>query len=222
MSNVLVIAAHPDDELLGCGGVAIKHAQAGDLVYALILGEGVASRDEYANDAFSELRQEAKRAGDIIGFKEVFFSDFPDNRFDSVALLDIAKEVEKYVADIKPEVVYTHHGYDVNIDHQKIYHAVITACRPCNDNCPKELYTFETLSSTEWQHKDHKQFSPNVYVDIKDVLEQKVKAMEAYASEIRDFPHSRSSEGIRVLAKFRGIEAGMYAAEALCLVRKLT
>ncbi len=219
--TILVIAAHPDDELLGCGGTIIKHIKNGDTASTLILGEGMTSRNKEEQESLEKLHKDAKVAADIIGFENIFFADLPDNKFDSVALLDIVKIVEKYISEIKPDIVYTHHGYDINIDHQKTFHAVITACRPCNQYCPEKIYTFETLSSTEWQHKDHKQFAPNTYINIEKELDQKIEAMEAYTSEIRNFPHSRSSQGIRTLATYRGIESGQSAAEAFHLVRSI-
>lgn len=219
--NILVVAAHPDDELLGSGGTILRNAKAGDDVYCLILGEGIMARADGTKTELEKLHEDSRRAGGILGFKDMFFSNFPDNSFDSVSLLSIIKEVEKYVAKVRPQVVYTHHEYDLNVDHRLTSEAVLTACRPCNENCPQEIYTFETLSSTEWQSKHNKQFAPNTYVDIKATIEDKVRAMRAYKSEIREYPHSRSAEGIKILAQYRGLESGLEFAEAFCLVRKI-
>lgn len=218
-NTVLIVAAHPDDELLGVGGTAAKHAKNGDEVFCLILGEGAAARAG-GKEGIEILHEEAKRAAEVIGFKEIFFSNLPDNRFDSLELLDVVKEVEKHLEKIKPDVIYTHHGDDLNIDHRITFQAVLTACRPCNVNCPKEVYTFETLSSTEWQAGD-KRFMPNTYIDIVDELEAKVSALTEYKSEVRKYPHPRSPEGIKILAQYRGLEAGLKYAEAFCLVRKI-
>jgi LmbE family N-acetylglucosaminyl deacetylase len=217
--RILVVAAHPDDELLGAGGTLRKQVEAGNDVFCFILGEGAASRDGVSSDAVEKLQGDARRAGDIIGFRDVQFVRFPDNAFDTVGLLRLTKEVERVIAAVKPQSIYTHHEYDLNIDHRLTFQAVLTAARPCNTDRPDALYTFETLSSTEWQSKDHKQFAPNTYVNIEGTLEKKIAAMRAYASEIREYPHPRSAEGIRIVAAFRGLESGCAFAEAFRLVR---
>ena len=221
VNRILVVAAHPDDEILGLGGTLIKHVNQGDEVFCLILGEGVTSREHYGQDELDSLYDQCSRAGKIIGFKKIFLSKLPDNKFDSIPLLDITKEVEKYLKDIKPDIIFTHHEYDLNIDHQRTFQAVLTACRPCNSDCPKQLLTFETLSSTEWQKKDCKQFRPNVYTDVENEIHKKIDALNEYKSEIREYPHPRSTEGIKILAQFRGLESGLKYAEAFCLVRHI-
>lgn len=219
--KILVVAAHPDDEILGVGGTVVKHVKEGDVVFALILGEGVMSRIDADKKDMDSLYKNTKQAGKIIGFKEIFFSKFPDNSFDSVSLLKITQEVEKYVAEIRPDIIYTHHEHDLNIDHRLTFEAVLTACRPCNENCPSKIYTFETLSSTEWQSKDGKQFKPNFYVNIEENVEQKIKALREYKTEMRTYPHSRSEEGVKILAQYRGLEVNLKFAEAFCLVRDI-
>jgi len=218
---VLVVAAHPDDELLGVGGTLIKHKESGDIIYCLILGEGVMSRTGSDTGEVSKLQSESQKVGKIIGFKEIYFSNFPDNSFDTVSLLSVAREIEKYLEIIKPSVVYTHFENDLNIDHRVAFQAVLTASRPCNENCPSEIYTFETLSSTEWQSKNGQVFNPNKYVNIEDTIEQKIKAMKEYKGEIRNYPHPRSPEGIKILASFRGLESGLRFAEAFETVREI-
>lgn len=225
MKQILVIAAHPDDEVLGVGGTILKHVKNGDEVYCLILGRGVESRFDKKSierneedEKEKERMQESLNCGKILGMKEIFFEDFPDNRFDSVDLLDITKKVEYYLKIVKPEIIYTHYENDLNIDHRRVFQAVITACRPCNENCPKEIYSFEVLSGTEWQLEGMK-FSPNVYIDIEENIETKLRAIEVYKSEIRDYPHSRSNEGIKILSKYRGLECGRKYAEAFRLIR---
>ena len=218
---VLVIAAHPDDEVLGVGGTLIKHIRNKDNVFCLILGEGVTSRKEYDEKRLESLHSECKKAGKIIGFKKIFLSKLPDNKFDSVPLLNIIKEIEGYIKKIKPDIVYTHHGGDVNIDHRITYKAVMTACRPCNSDCPKEIYSFETLSSTEWQLDNKKIFVPNIYINIEKEIDKKIKAMKEYKSEIRNYPHPRSEKGISTLASFRGLQANLRYAEAFRLERKI-
>lgn len=218
VNKVLVVAAHPDDEVLGVGGIAIKHARKGDEVYCLILGEGVTSRGAEETEV---LYEECKEAGKIIGFKEIFLSKLPDNKFDSVPLLRIVKEIEQCLEKIKPDIIYTHHRGDVNIDHKLTFDAVVTACRPSNPLCPKEIYSFETLSSTEWQLDNKKTFAPDIYADIENEIEQKMMALKAYKSEIREYPHPRSAEGIKILAQFRGLQSGLKYAEAFKMVRSI-
>lgn len=220
-NKILVIAAHPDDEVLGAGGIIAKHVDEGDEVYCLILGQGMMSRNGVTEENITKLRQDAQTASEILGFKEINFSSFPDNSFDSVPLLEIVKEVENYLEKIKPQVIYTHYENDLNVDHRLTFQAVLTACRPCNEFCPKEIYSFEILSSTEWQSKVHNTFHPNFYVNIKDTVVRKKEALKRYKSEIREYPHSRSSEGVEILARYRGLEAGFEFAEAFCLVRKI-
>ncbi|MDO8499642.1 MAG: PIG-L family deacetylase [bacterium] len=219
--TILVVAAHPDDELLGAGGTLIKHALAGDSVYCLILGEGVRSRSGAESAELKKLRADAVEAGCVIGFKEIFFEGIPDNAFDTVSLLSITKVIEKYLEQVKPDIIYTHFENDLNIDHRLAFQAVMTAARPCNADCPAEIYTFETLSSTEWQSKLGQVFRPNHYVNVEQTLDKKITAMRCYKDEIRSYPHSRSAEGIKILAEYRGLESGLKAAEAFCLVRKI-
>ena len=225
MSNknkILVVAAHPDDEILGAGGTLIKHVKSGDKVFCLILGEGILSRLGGKKTDVGKLHFATQQAGKIIGFKGIYFANFPDNSFDTVSLLVITQEVERYFRQIKPDIVYTHYGNDLNIDHQLTFQAVLTAGRPCNVDRPREIYTFETLSSTEWQFRNSLTFSPNLYVDIEDTINKKVMAFEKYKSEIRLYPHPRSAQGIKILAQHRGLEAGLKYAEAYCLIRKIS
>ncbi len=219
--KVLVIAAHPDDELLGVGGTVAMHVEKGDTVYCAILGQGALAREKTSKKDVELLEKQAAMAGKVIGFKKIFFARFPDNAFDTVSLLEITKFVEKIIAEVKPAIVYTHHEYDLNIDHRLTFQATLTACRPCNKLCPQELYTFETLSATEWQSKDHKQFKPTVYRSISKVMKKKLKALHCYEGEMCAYPHSRSYEGIEILAKYRGLEAHLEYAEAFHLIRKI-
>ena len=227
MRTILVVAAHPYDEILGVGGTAAKHAACGDEVYAIILGEGQTSRgdkrEDISQDVVKELHKNTMKSAKAIGYKDVFFADFPDNRFDQVDLLDIVKVVEKKVRELRPEVIYTHYSGDLNIDHQYTARAVLTATRPIGDYPVKEIYAFETLSSTEWNFDYSAQpaFCPNVYVDISDYYHKKEEAMNCYVSELCEFPHPRSLEGMDVLSKTRGMTVGMQRAEAFMLIRKI-
>lgn len=220
--KLLVVAAHPDDEVLGCGGAIAKLSQEND-VYTLILGEGATSRDmpeEEKKQAVSQLRREAISANKKLNVKKVFFEEFPDNKFDTVPLLDIIKVIERHIQKIKPEVIYTHHGGDLNIDHQITHRAVLTVARPVGDNSIKKILLYEILSCTEWSDLDPcSSFMPNTYVGISETINMKLEAMRCYKSEIREYPHPRSLEGIKILAQKRGLEVGLKVAEAFCLVR---
>jgi len=150
---------------------------------------------------------------------KLYTENLPDNQFDSVSLLSITKIIEKIILEVNPNIIYTHYSHDLNIDHRLTCEAVMTACRPVSENKIKQILCFETLSSTEWQVKDYRQFCPNYYIDISDYIEKKKKLLKNYDDEMRVFPHSRSYEGIETLAKYRGIEIGVDAAEAFCAVR---
>ncbi|MCD4784956.1 MAG: PIG-L family deacetylase [Candidatus Eremiobacteraeota bacterium] len=222
--TILVVAAHPDDEILGCGGTIKRLVDEGCTAYTLILGEGITSRDEKRNRderivEIEELKKQVNEANRIIGVKEVFLHDFPDNRFDTVALLDIVKVIEKVKNELQPDIMFTHYENDLNIDHQITHKAVLTATRPMKGECVKELYSFEILSSTEWNYPPS--FSPNVFFDISDYMEYKKKAMQIYKFELNDFPHPRSLEGMDISAKSWGLKVGHKYAEAFKTVRIL-
>lgn len=220
-NKILVVAAHPDDEVLGAGGTIAKHVSEGDEVYALVLGDGEMSRGA-GEKGINKRKAQSAEAAEILGIKKVFFESFPDNQFDSVPLLKIVKSVEKALLKVKPETVFTHHGEDLNIDHRLTFQAVLTAARPQPGFFVKQLFSFEVLSSTEWQEKKkNKAFCPNYYIDIHDFIDIKVKAMEAYKDELKPYPHPRSAEGIKILAKYRGLEVGLKYAEAFQAIRIL-
>ena len=223
MKQILVVAAHPDDEILGLGGTVKKHVNDGDEFYVLILGEGMTSRnDEDKADKLKELHEDVYKAANVIGFKKVYLSKFPDNRFDSVDLLDIIHEIERYVDKLNPEIIYTHHPGDLNIDHKKTFKALITACRPVGDYNVKKIIAFETPSSTEWNYNyNDNSFKPNYFVDIEDTLEAKINAMECYNTEIRDYPHPRSSKALKVIASRWGTTVGKNYVEAFEIIREV-
>jgi LmbE family N-acetylglucosaminyl deacetylase len=226
MNRILVIAAHPDDEILGQGGTVRKIADNGGECYCLILGEGLTSRNQ-ARDMTNkidlrELKNDTIESSKIIGYKEVFFADLPDNRFDSIDLLDIIKKVEEKIDKIKPDVVLTHFYGDLNIDHRITFEAVMTACRPIGMNSVKQVICFETLSSTEWSFgKVNTTFNPNYFVNITETLKKKIDAMACYKSELRDYPHPRSLESLEISAKKWGTVIGCKYAEAFEIVRKI-
>lgn len=227
--KILLVVAHPDDELLGCGATMNKLIiEYGCHIKVVILGEGITSRSD-ARDliAWEEQLKTHKlniiNAQKCIGFQEVSTYDFPDNRFDTVALLDIIKVVEKEKKEFKPTVIFTHHGGDVNVDHQRTFEAVWTACRPMQEEAVNTIVTFETPSGTEWRSpSDPKQFLPNFFVAVTahNVL-AKVQGMESYEFERRQFPHPRSQEALKIQAQRWGVSVGKEFVEAFQIIRSI-
>ena len=217
--NILVIAAHPDDEVLGAGGAMAKHVNNGDTVSVLILGQGMFSREQSKQTAQLEtLQNHSKNALKKLGVSDVQFLDFPDNSFDSVPLLKVVKAVENKIKETKPETICTHHFSDLNIDHRITFKAVITAARPINPHV-KRILCFEIPSSTEWSSESF--FQPNYFIDISSTLKQKLQSLSEYKTEMRDFPHPRSLKYVEALATVRGGTANVKAAEAFVLVREI-
>ncbi|OGJ63873.1 hypothetical protein A3E47_01330 [Candidatus Peribacteria bacterium RIFCSPHIGHO2_12_FULL_54_10] len=224
--NVLVVAAHPDDEVLGCGGTIARLTEARHDVSILILGEGMTSRgtsgSQEDKDTLERLHVHARAAAAILGVKNVTLAKLPDNRFDTVALLDIVKIVEESIKRVAPEEIYTQNGGDLNIDHERTFRAVLTATRPMEGAAVKRVFAYEVGSSTEWSFQQFAPaFHPNTFVDITRTLEKKIEAMRTYASEIRPFPHPRSVEALRAVAQRWGSVAGCRAAEAFQLIRSV-
>ncbi len=225
--RVLVVAAHPDDEVLGCGGTIARHGDAGDQVQLLIVAEGATSRQQQrdrgeATEELSALAQAAQQAGEILGAQGVELLDLPDNRLDSLDRLDLIKQIEERIERHQPQVVYLHHAGDVNVDHRRLHEAVVTACRPTPGHSVRRLLSFEVASSTEWQPPSSAPaFQPNWFVDISAQWPRKREALAAYASEMRPWPHARSIEAVEHLVRWRGAQVGVEAAEAFCLLRQL-
>jgi N-acetylglucosamine malate deacetylase 1 len=225
-STVLVVAAHPDDEVLGCGGTMARLVREGHAVHIAIMGEGITSRHAQRNEAnanqLSRLHQQAHAAGAKVGAKDVCLFKLPDNRLDTVPLLDIVKLMEGLVEKLKPEVIYTHHPGDLNIDHGVIHRAVLTATRPMVGQPVRDIYAFEVPSSTEWGFQRlEPSFRPNVFIDVTATLDVKIAALACYDTETRNFPHPRSPEALRAIAQRWGSVVGCHAAEAFELVRSV-
>lgn len=222
--NILIVAAHPDDEILGCGGVVARLVSEGYCAYTLVLGKGITARfgsmEGYDNqNEIKELREQMYRANEMIGVRKVYVQDLPDNRFDSIPLLDIVKIIEKIKKKVKPDIIFTHYEKDLNIDHHITYKAILAATRPMQDETVKEIFSFEVLSNTEWNYP--LSFSPDTFFDISKTINLKQKAAEEYRSEIKDFPHPRSLKGIELSAKLWGMKTGLKYAEAFKLVRMI-
>lgn len=228
-NRVLVVVAHPDDELLGLGATLHKLILERNMTTrVIILGEGITSRSDTRDAGLweNELeihRSNIKKAQSAIGYHSVSIYNFPDNRFDSVALLDIVKVIEKEKNEFQPDIIFTHHGGDLNIDHQRTFQAVMTATRPMESEGVKTIITFETPSGTEWQAvNDPRHFEPNIFVEVSEKdIQAKIEGMEAYEFEKRTYPHPRSPEALEILAKQRGIMVGKQYAEAFQLVRSI-
>lgn len=224
--SALVIAAHPDDEVLGCGGTIARLVRAGQPVWIAILGEGVTARYGERSQAdplqVEALRETSHRVGALLGARTVFHFGLPDNRFDTVPLLDLVKRIEGLVAELRPEVVYTQHGGDLNIDHAITFRATLTATRPIAGLSVRRVVAYEVPSSTEWAFGQFAPaFCPNIFVDIGATLGAKVAAMQQYETEARPFPHPRSPEALRAIARRWGSVAGLEAAEAFQLIREI-
>ncbi len=225
--RVMICVAHPDDELLGIGGSINKLVKDfGCHIKVVILGEGLTSRADNRNvEKFKsdliEHKSHIKLAQKELGYQELSLYDFPDNRFDTVPLLDLIKVIEKEKTLFKPDIIFTHHGGDLNIDHQSTFKAVITSSRPQNNEKVKTIFSFETPSGTEWQSSNHPfSFKPNFFIEINESqIKKKIKAMECYEFEKRKFPHPRSPEALKILASYRGISIGREYAEAFFMVR---
>ena len=196
MSNVLVISAHPDDEILGCGGTLIKHSANGDKVYQLFISDGESSRDikkSQIKKLINKRKNNAKKSEVVIGALESYFLDYPDNKLDEIPLLTIVKSIEKIIKEVSPKIIYTHCAHDLNIDHQIVHRAVITACRPLPGQHIKEIYCYEVLSSTEWGlFESQNSFNPNFFVDISKYFKLKQEALKVYKDELKPFPHMRT------------------------------
>lgn len=219
-NTILVIAAHPDDEVLGCGGAIAWHKDKGDAVYIRIFAEGITSRLVKGTQELSRLHQCSQEAGKILGADSVKVLNLPDNRLDSLDRLDIIQMIEKEISEIQPDTVYVHHCGDVNIDHRRLHEGVVTACRPVPESNIRKILSYEIQSSTEWQPPGSAApFLPNWYIDISKQLERKLRALEIYAEEMRPWPHARSIKAVEHLIKLRGSHVGCEAAEAFRLLR---
>lgn len=230
--KILVIAAHPDDEVLGMGGTILRHSNVGDKIKIIYLATGITSRKKYSNKAktknqnktenseysIQQLRRDTKKSSQILKVSNINFYDFPDNELDSIPLLKLVQVIENEIIQFKPNIIYTNHFGDLNVDHRITYNATLTACRPLGNKI-KELISFEVPSSTEWNYP--KRFNPNYFINIEKELPKKIKAFEMFKSEIRKFPHPRSSKNLRLNAERWGSVSGFKAAEAFEMIRKL-
>jgi LmbE family N-acetylglucosaminyl deacetylase len=234
--KILVIVAHPDDEVLGMGGTLKKLSNKNHDIKIVFLATGISARrsEKFTNETkykidknltkkmeeqIKKLRLDAKTALKILGIKDIEFFNFPDNEMDKISNLEITKTIESIIKKFNPEIIYTHTKNDINVDHRTIFNATITATRPTTKLNVKKVICFEVPSSSEWNFGDI--FSPNIFVEIKEELSYKTRAIEAYKTELKKFPHPRSAKALDVIAKRWGTVSGFDAAEAFELIREL-
>jgi N-acetylglucosamine malate deacetylase 1 len=218
----LTVAAHPDDETLGVGGTMARLAAVGHDVWVCILTDGVTARHRHVE----QQKECAMRAADVLGVANIVFCGLPDQRLDSLPLLDVITPIEKCIGELQPDVVFTHFNQDANQDHRTVFQASLVATRPVEGTSVRSLFCYETASSTEWAPPfAGSVFSPNVFVDISSTLPAKLEAMRSYertySGEMRPYPHPRSYEALEASAKRRGAAAGVHAAESFMLVRQV-
>lgn len=222
MNNILVIAAHPDDEIIGCGGTIAKHIENGDNVFVCIVCEGSSGRfedkyyitpEERAQIITNEIKKResaAINAAKFLGVKDIYLMNLPNLELNNIPQLKVNKLMEDYIEKIKPDIVYTHSKCDINIDHIATHNSTMIATRNI-----KDIITYEIIGSTT------NDFIPNLFIDIEDTYEKKKKALEFYIDEMKEYPHPRSIDGIEILAKYRGINSSMKMSEAFKIIRNI-
>lgn len=225
MKKILVIAAHPDDEVLGMGGTIKKLVNKGAEVHLLIVTDGSTSQyrnDKYLQKIIDEKKTETKNCADILGVKAIYYGNLPDMKLDAVPHIQINQVVEKYIDEVRPDTVFTHFWGDVNADHQNVYKSTLVAVRPVMGQLVKRLYCYQVPSSTEWTPcKPDTMFVPNVFIDISEFAEQKYEAFTKYTTELRDYPHPRSVQYLRETDIANGLKVGLNCAEQFMLLREI-
>jgi len=225
MEKILVIVAHPDDEVLGMGGTIAKLASEGCEVHLLIVTDG--SSSQYKDDPnlakiIEDKKNETQNCAKILGIKEVHYGNLPDMKLDTIPHISINRVIEKYIDEINPDTVFTHFWGDVNADHQNVYKSTLVAVRPVMGQVVKRLYCYQVPSSTEWTpNKPDTMFVPNVFVNIEKFAEQKYDAFSKYTTELRDYPHPRSVQYLRETDIANGLKVGLKCAEAFMLLRQI-
>lgn len=220
MKKILVIAPHPDDEILGCGGMILRSIHAGDTVSVCVITVG--KDDMFPKELIKKGRDEQKKCHEYMGIAKTCYLDFPAARLDSVEKHQLNAAIGTIIHEIKPDVLYIPHYGDMHTDHRIVADAAMVCARPIGDHVIKEIYSYETLSETEWNYPEQQiTFIPNVYVDITDCLEEKLEAMRFFQSQLRPFPHPRSLKALESLALHRGSQVSTVAAECFRLVRKI-
>ena len=225
--TIVILAAHPDDEVLGVGGTIAHHTAIGDRVHVVVAAEGATSRDvvrdvELRQGDLADLQSATRNAVKLLGGVSARFLGFPDNRCDSIDRLDLTKAIEAVIDELQPHSIYVHHCGDVNIDHRRLHEAAFTACRPQPNHPVRRLLSFETVSSTEWAPPGGlPAFQPSVFVGINEYWPQKLAALQVYRRELRAWPHARSIASVEHLGRWRGATVGLEMAEAFMLLREI-
>ncbi len=214
-NNILIIATHPDDEILGCGGVAALHAQKGDKVCSVVVCEGESHR--YKNMDVGQ-QEHAEQAADILGVTEVRMLGLPDQRLDQLSLVEVITPIESIVREIRPGTIYCQYGGDINQDHKIVFDATLIATRPVEEYI-ETIYAYDTASSTEWAYP--RTFIPDTWIDISSVIEKKMDAMKCYQTELNEFPHPRSIDGLRLKAGAWGVQCCLESAEVFMTIRRI-
>ncbi len=218
--NVLVISTHPDDEVLGCGGLIARHSSMGDEVRVLIVTRG--SEDLFDPRVIETTRGELKKAHQILGVSKAEFLDFPAPKLDGVPGHLLADALSKSIADFQPDLLLLPHFGDLHADHRLVFHATLVAARPIREQNIGRIMCYETLSETEWAPPGASEaFIPDVFVDISEFLDLKLQAMSCYQTQLKEFPHSRSIKALEALARYRGATVHLHAAEAFSIVREI-
>tara|TARA_R110002096_G_scaffold94635_6_gene212938 strand:- start:34986 stop:35693 length:708 start_codon:yes stop_codon:yes gene_type:complete len=226
--KILVVSAHPDDETLGCGGTIARYLHEGADVRVIFMAEGITARFDD-----TELQTEkVKKISHIrnsnaikalscltLDEKNIYLNDNYCCRLDTVPQINLVKLIEHHIKDFKPDIVFTHSKNDTNIDHRITFQVSLAATRPIFDKTIKAIYSYEVLSSTEWNYPNP--FLANHFIDISDYIDKKILAMQAYEDEMREIPHPRSEEAIKALASYRGCQSGLRYAEAFTLIRSI-
>lgn len=221
MKKTLIIAPHPDDEILGCGGIMHKLAQsAEDDVYVLIMSRGTPKL--YSEDKIENVREEALAAHKTLGVKDTFFLNFHAPEMDAVPLADVSRSIAEVIQRLHIDVIFIPHRGDIHNDHTIVFKAALVAARPVGNYTVKEIYCYETLSETEWAPPfGDDVFIPNYFVNVTEQMPFKLEAMACFKSQLKEFPNPRSLETIEALAKFRGATVGFERAEAFMTMRRI-
>jgi|SRR3989344_4296501 len=217
--KILVIAPHPDDEVLGCGGTIKKHSNSGDEVYLCVVTKPYTP--DWSEEYISQKPKEAKKSSEILGIKEIFFLDQPTVKLDTVGQKKLNDLISEIIRKVEPEVLYIPFFGDINKDHRLVSEACLVAVRPRPSSFIKKVLAYEVRSETDWGRGVFEPFIPNVFVDVSDAIDEKIKAMSCYKTQLKEWPHPRSLEGIKIFSKARGMEAGLEYAEAFMLLRQV-
>ena len=220
--TILIVVSHTDDETLGMGGTIAKHINSGDKVFAISMTDGLSARNNASSKQIKERFDASEKAAEILGFNWIKKGNFPDNKIDSIPLINIIKFIEEVKNKINPSIIYTHSSADLNVDHQLVSKAVLTSFRPQVSETWNEIRLFEIPSATDYGHKAITNvFIPNLYINVERTWELKVEALKSYHSEMKSYPNSRSYEGLKNLAKYRGNQVGLKYAESFEIIRKI-